>query len=418
NYPGFNTAEYKNSSIKFSSDVPGIAIFNNTVERSGFQKHIRSKRHTRLVELEVEGKKTSLKLTPLEHNVILDNLQVWVVAGNRIRPPYYHFYKPHDEQTRIEGSYFKDFKNMAIMLAYYKYDERPSIYYDGVFGESSTTNVARSVQEKWWDGSREINDHNVNERVENVDDFMTSTNYIEDYDLLDEPLKIIYPKLLVVVESNYFKLFNKDVAEIVKYLSIFWNAVNLRFTRLSNPRVKVVVTGIIIEQDEYVLRYIYESRKQADLSKLDTQRLLDNAGNYFSSEDFARDSRDFKNFDATVTMSKLETGSVGGRAFMAGICSKKNNAAYINDDGNFDGIQIAVHELGHLLSLPHDGEKDAHYCKPTSYRKNVGTIMAPIRRSAERYIWSKCSKKILEKFSWRRVAECMRYPSRRDKTKN
>ncbi|KAJ8665239.1 hypothetical protein QAD02_006901 [Eretmocerus hayati] len=291
---------------------------------------------------------------------------------------------------------------MALLLAHYGNDKhQPSIYYDGVFGVSSTINVVKSVREIWWSGSRK-EAHNVTKHsyVGNFEYSMLSHDLVEINELLAEPLKVLYPKLLIVVDYGYFKLFNKDVTEILKYLSIFWNAVNLRYSKLSTPRVNIVITGVIIEHDEYGLRYIYESRNPLNMSQLDLQIFLSKAGEYFSGEDFARDSRKFGNFDSVITISSLETGRIKGQALIGEVCSKRFNTAFVKDRGNFDGIQVAVHELGHLLNMPHDGENDAYHCGPDSYSNNVSTHMAAVNGFAERYVWSKCSEKILEKFSW------------------
>ena len=126
--------------------------------------------------------------------------------------------------------------------------------------------------------------------------------------------------------------FNEDITETIKYVATFWNAVNLEYSKLKSPPVKIVITGVIISkvwvlcfffkyvrtidliwidynfphvyQDDTALNYIYDSRNQTDLSKLNNMQLLSKGGVYFRDH-FAKEV-DFKNYDSTITMTKYD----------------------------------------------------------------------------------------------------------------
>ena len=50
------------------------------------------------------------------------------------------------------------------------------------------------------------------------------------------------------------------------------------------------------------------------------------------------------------------------------------------------------------LDLPHDGQGRAKNCDGYA-EENVSTIMAPFSISVDKYVWSDCSKKIIETFA-------------------
>lgn len=45
-----------------------------------------------------------------------------------------------------------------------------------------------------------------------------------------------------------FRALGEDVDETLKYVATFWNAVNLKYQELTSPKIKIKVTGIIIEK--------------------------------------------------------------------------------------------------------------------------------------------------------------------------
>lgn len=55
-----------------------------------------------------------------------------------------------------------------------------------------------------------------------------------------------------------FRSFGQDISETIKYVATFWNAVNLKFSKLANPKIKILITGIIIAK---VLIFFYLQSK-------------------------------------------------------------------------------------------------------------------------------------------------------------
>ncbi|XP_031780167.1 venom metalloproteinase 3-like [Nasonia vitripennis] len=363
----------------------------------------RSRRELRPVEFDIDGTKVQLHLNPIKENV-MNYVPVWTVETDRQSSTGHRYQKLSEEQTKIDGTFYEDPEKAAMLLAYYK-DQY--IYYDGIFGESKMTKIVRSVPEKWWmtPGKEAGNDHvvfNVNENKGTTKPVGDSS----DAEKLDEPLDVLYPKLLIVVASDYFKKFGEDVSETIKYVSTFWNAVNLQYAKLAAPKVKIVITGIIIAKDDTALTFIYNSRLPEDMNSLNTYKLLINQGQYF--EKGFNKSLDFKNYDSTITLTNLNTGPIAGSAYIGKICDDGYNVGFINDDASYGGIQAATHELGHLLNLPHDGARAAKSCEAYP-DPNVSTIMAAFVASVEKFIWSDCSKRILREFASTKAAECMKY---------
>ncbi|KAJ8665237.1 hypothetical protein QAD02_006899, partial [Eretmocerus hayati] len=305
---------------------------------------LRSKREIRPVEIDLAGVKTHLKLSPLMNNVVnIINFPVWIMQKDGVESDNFTLHRLNQNESAIDGSFYGDSEKMAVMLGYSKDRE---IYYDGVFGNSSTVTVVRSIAEKWWRESADIGDHIIYDVDEDVNTTISTDVNSQNTELMGQPLKIMYPKLLIFVENSFFKQLGENVKETINYVSIFWNAVNMKYSELPSPKVRIKVTGIIIEKDESSLSCIHESWKNDTKPDIDTMKMLLGCG----------------------------------RAFRGSICMAKYNSGFIHDDGNYDGVQTAAHELGHLLNLPHDGMEGAEECD--GYPEDgIGTMMAPFKTS-------------------------------------
>lgn len=58
----------------------------------------------------------------------------------------------------------------------------------------------------------------------------------------------VYPEILVIIDHNMYKLFNKDVYRLIPYLLAFWNGVDLKYRNLENPKYRLNIAGIVIAE--------------------------------------------------------------------------------------------------------------------------------------------------------------------------
>ena len=73
---------------------------------------------------------------------------------------------------------------------------------------------------------------------------------------------------------------------------------------------------------------------------------------------------------------------------------KINSVAVVEDKGGYSGVLVAVHELGHLLGVVHDGDHAPSYLPgpgAASCSWYDGYIMSDQRRDYRGHQWSSCS---------------------------
>ncbi|XP_014210115.1 venom metalloproteinase 3-like [Copidosoma floridanum] len=300
------------------------------------------------------------------YNVMQHSSPVWT-----LRPvdesEEYHFYEEIEEIKRnIDGIFYQDFHNKAIMLGFYRNGQ---IFFDGVIGEGINRKIIRAIPERWY--SKNIvglNDHIVFKVGENKDKIM---------------------------EQRW--MFGEDLVKTLKYLSILWNAVNLKYKEISSPKVTIRITGVIIETKAAAASYIRAASDPNSTDSINHLILIYKGTQYFKNQ-FYHETY-FDDYNSAVVMTSLKSGPVVGSAMVAQICEK--NVIYINDDANYDAIFTATHELGHSLGLTHD---DASISEPPY----EATILAPYVMSAKKRYWSQQSLRELEEFASTEEAECLR----------
>ena len=95
---------------------------------------------------------------------------------------------------------------------------------------------------------------------------------------------------------------------------------------------------------------------------------------------------------------------------------KINSVAVVEDKGGYSGVLVAVHEIGHLLGVVHDGDRAPSYLPggpgATSCSWYDGYIMSDRRRDYRGHQWSSCSLQQLRYFLSSRRGDCLtNYPS-------
>ncbi|XP_016841558.1 venom metalloproteinase 3-like [Nasonia vitripennis] len=379
----------------------------------------RYRRNLRPVEFDINGEKAKLNLVLSKRKVFSPSAPIWLVRSHQGHTPNYTYELLKNRKDILDGDFYVDNKNKAVILVRYDH-EKNTMLYDGVFGEGSARRIIHSLSENSKVRSKRANDLNYNHivyallEVDELADSVFDTQQIVIerngvlLDKLDVPLDTLYPKLLVVVDYHLFKLLGKDVTRTVRYVATFWNIVDQKYERLETPKVQVIVTGIVIVEDEKALNFIYRSRNETE--KADIDQLMEYSRLYFS-QDFVNDTS-FKNYDAAILMTGLKMNLIEGffeisglAAKLGGICSRQYNVAIVTDSGAYRNTLIAIHELGHLLNLSHDF---ADECNGISYLfGSLKTTVMSSPTNGSEIFWSDCSLRLLKEFSTLKAAKCL-----------
>ena len=92
--------------------------------------------------------------------------------------------------------------------------------------------------------------------------------------------------------------------------------------------------------------------------------------------------------------------NVIGYAYLGGVCSSSTRqVTIVEDNGSYNGVGTAAHEIGHLLGAVHDGDYGDETCRAGDY------IMSPWSNGAKQR--SDCSVKQIRDFVTSRKARCL-----------
>ncbi|XP_015118762.1 A disintegrin and metalloproteinase with thrombospondin motifs 12 [Diachasma alloeum] len=199
-----------------------------------------------------------------------------------------------------------------------------------------------------------------------------------------------------------------DFKTAVTYLMAFWNAVDLRFKLLTQPRIELNIAAFIISIQNGGTPFIMGTGNESRL--VNTSDALGAMRKFFYP-----DGKIPVNYDIAIAMTQLDlyfgafVRVITGMAYVAAPCnlSPSENEifslAIVEDNGAFRNVLMAAHELGHLLGADHDGEKENKNCTG-----NQGLLMSPaIGFLEEYYYWSDCSIQQIRKLMNSKLAACL-----------
>ena len=89
----------------------------------------------------------------------------------------------------------------------------------------------------------------------------------------------VHPEILVVVDYTLFRKFGFNVAEARKYIISYFNAVNMRFSSFTQPRIELHIAGVIFGKSKSSLNFISSSIRHSDM--LDAPACLHAMGQYY-----------------------------------------------------------------------------------------------------------------------------------------
>ncbi|CAG5109258.1 Similar to Venom metalloproteinase 3 (Eulophus pennicornis) [Cotesia congregata] len=167
----------------------------------------------------------------------------------------------------------------------------------------------------------------------------------------------IYPEILVIVDYSMNSFMHaQTLQDKIIYLLAFWNGVDMRYRNLVNPKIR-----------------------------LNIARIFD-----YNSQNPGCDSI--------------------GLAWPSGACDIHNRTMdkvdFIQNFGNFAGVKIGAHELGHLLGVNHDNITD------NGCRDGDGYIMSTSNKyTGHGFNCSRCSLQEMNRFIRSEAATCLKQES-------
>ncbi|XP_049274637.1 venom metalloproteinase antarease TserMP_A-like, partial [Rhipicephalus sanguineus] len=163
------------------------------------------------------------------------------------------------------------------------------------------------------------------------------------------PVEVII-EIFVVSDVLHFGHFSTTV-QLIYYLCVQINSVNLRYSDTSGPRVKFRLTGV--ERDHH------SPYKNGTGKLLESSSSLENFRLYADSKSYEYGKPDMVYLMTGLNVySKAADGTqdlnVLGIGFVAGLCTKFFVALGEDIAGTYSGMHTLTHEAGHVLGASHD----------------------------------------------------------------
>merc|ERR1712012_1162756 len=204
-----------------------------------------------------------------------------------------------------------------------------------------------------------------------------------------------YPEVLVAVDYSLHKKLGSNEARTKQYVQKHFSSVNSMYATLSEPRVKLVLAGIIIGTSSASLPFLHNYGSYS--SKFEADKALSSMGRHYAKGDFPK--HDLVMALTAQDMQIRGSSGVIGYAYVGGACASTRQVTIVEDKGTYNGVGTAAHEIGHLLGVVHDGDYGHETCRAGDY------IMSPWSNGAKQ--WSDCSVKQMRDFVTSRKARCL-----------
>ncbi|XP_075548140.1 venom metalloproteinase BumaMPs1-like [Dermacentor variabilis] len=203
--------------------------------------------------------------------------------------------------------------------------------------------------------------------------------------------KILHPEIHVVVDCAFAQEFKFSEMAVTLYISVFVNAVNLRFNSIRRPRIRLRVVGITMSKTKEP--YLVPGTEDDQI--LDVETLTKFNEHY-------KNTVQFKNSDLLFLMTGLDMvfieknvteTLVAGVARTGGICQEDKVAMAEDRPRAYYGVYTFAHEVGHSLGCAHDGEPALNLPGHISSEKcpaSDGYIMSYTMEDEKQYLFSEC----------------------------
>uniref|UniRef100_G3MQ34 Peptidase M12B domain-containing protein n=1 Tax=Amblyomma maculatum TaxID=34609 RepID=G3MQ34_AMBMU len=202
---------------------------------------------------------------------------------------------------------------------------------------------------------------------------------------------VVTVELFIVSDHWHHKHFQTTV-ELIQYLCVHVNSVNLRYTETSRPRVKFSLVGVEKDQNS--------TYKKGVDNYMDSSLTLDEFRTYA-----IRKKHEYGDPDMVYLMTGCVVYSEGpnktkntntlGIGFVGGVCTASFVALGQDTARMYDGTHTLAHEAGHVLGSSHDESPPKTWIKndpgSLSCLWKEGYLMSYIDGGTKHHRFSECS---------------------------
>lgn len=163
---------------------------------------------------------------------------------------------------------------------------------------------------------------------------------------------VVTVEVFIVSDKKHHSYFRRTELEL-RYLCILINAANLRYKATSNPRVKLLLTGL------------ERSQKEDYIVTPEDGYMFDDLTIAMFRQHAVKQKTEYGNPDCVYLMTGLNvftfykgkmTDAGLGIGFVSGVCTNHFVALGEDEPGQYSGTHTFAHEIAHLLGAKHDGD--------------------------------------------------------------
>ncbi|XP_049519237.1 venom metalloproteinase antarease-like TtrivMP_A [Dermacentor silvarum] len=176
----------------------------------------------------------------------------------------------------------------------------------------------------------------------------------------------------------------KKNEDLIAYMAVMSNAVNLRYLDMKNPRIKFKLIGVTRSQND--------SFSKVGKGTVESEPTLDGLGKYVK-EGKLPGNPDLVYFATGLDMIEFEQGrmstGITGLAYRSEVCRRYRVGMGEDIPTSYSGVRTMAHELAHILGSPHD--------KTPKCPWSEGYLMSYLDGGTKKYRLSTCSEEEIRK---------------------
>lgn len=200
---------------------------------------------------------------------------------------------------------------------------------------------------------------------------------------------------LHIISDKAHQRYYKTNQELITYLAIMSNAVNLRYLDMANPRVKFLLVGVTRVKDHDFARN--------NGGEIEAGEMLGGLGNY-KKEGKIPGKNDVVYLMTGLDMIKYVNGrkstGIAGRAYMSTVCRDLALGEGEDLPMTYNGVDTLAHELAHTLGSNHDETPECPWAD--------GYLMSYVDGGLRKYRLSRCSENSIRQYVGKLSQECIR----------
>uniref|UniRef100_L7LTS6 Putative tick salivary metalloprotease n=1 Tax=Rhipicephalus pulchellus TaxID=72859 RepID=L7LTS6_RHIPC len=211
-------------------------------------------------------------------------------------------------------------------------------------------------------------------------------------------------ELHIISDKAHQKYYKKNL-ELISYLAITTNAVNLRYLEMDNPKIKFILVGVTRAKDHAFAR--------SNHGEIEAGEMLSGLQAY------KKDGKIPGKYDVAYLMTGLDMikfnngrkdNGISGRAYIAAACSSHGIGEGEDKAHTYNGVDTLAHELAHSLGSPHDQTPECPWSE--------GYLMSYVDGGLKKYRLSRCSQKKIREYVGKQPDDCIRVLNQQNYMKN